>query len=359
MAGPSLPPKIPHQYLASKFPQGKDPTEASPVAKTAPITEWGKATIVLLVGSSTAGKTTVCNQVLEKSDPSVLPWDITGTDIERDGIINQQMDDHLMGFIKKDEEYKAWFDGVRPDYSQDRDVFQAILGDKITELPPGLKEEFEEHFKSFTPTLRGSELEKAIFDATFTRAMENSRRGIPTIIDIAPAHDKNIIEIFERFLREREKPFSCPTMTIQTHLAIPKLLERMIHRNATQPDKRDGLFPAQQYASMYGSTQSDDHLGELKREDVEKFIANFRKEAEADQIEKLMSDLGFSEGVDVINIGPKHLSDLLVNTETVESSADIAMDIVKRSTVNSEIPTRRHPVFRDVIPPPDKILPDE
>jgi hypothetical protein len=249
-----------------------------------------------------------------------------------------KMDAHLLKTVNDNPDFKKWFDSKlsMPEFNRERDVLDGVLKGTISGSPAGLRETLEQECND----------QKGLEELIFDLAMQNSLKGVPTLIDVVPTQAGDTVKRFENYLKAQG--FSAPTMTIQAHLALPKLQKRMQHRNETQQDKRESLFPANQYSRMYGSTTSDTHLGELKRADAESFIAKFGTKATEAQKQELLEGLGFSEGVDVVNIGPKQLSDILVNTDTPESASEIAQDIVSRSTVQSTTPTVPHPFIKIV-----------
>jgi hypothetical protein len=372
------------QYSSSVF-KSAQVNAVSSSTELPPITKRGSATIVLLLGTSTAGKSTICNKVLEKSKPVGLmtstkqeqnfvnfkinydskEWVVkadsetqtSGTSGDRKRVLTLEgegAETRTVEIDLKDQTVKVDGETIDdpessikvtklPVFTRDRDVLEGILLGTISDSPEGLQSTLQSQIQNFRPQMPSLKEQEYLM---FESAMENSLRGVPTLIDIVPTEEGNatVIQRFENYLKEQG--FSAPTMTIQAHLDLPKLKTRMLHRNATQSDKRDGLFPANQYSRMYGNTTSETHLGELKREDAESFIAEFGTKATEDQKKGLLEDLGFYEGVDTVNIGPKQLSDILVNTETPESVAEIAQDIVNRSTSQSTTPQGPHPFIQ-------------
>jgi len=269
-----------------------------------------------------------------------LPWEITGTDT----VIGELMDNYFLEKIQGSD-FEPWFNETleRDEITCPRDIFSPVLNEKelIVPTPEGLKDFLLEQG---WPKFSSEEQEHKVFDI----AIENSMKGIPTLIDVVPLRAGNYVQEFGNYLRE--KGFTCPTMTIQVHLPLPKLQQRMVHRNETPSDIRDGLFPAEQYTRLYGLTNEEEHLGTLTRADAESFIEQFGHSSTEEQNTKLLQDLGFTDDlVQSVNMGPKSLSDILVNTETEESSLAIAKDIVQRSTVQSFMQNEPHPDIRPLI----------
>ncbi|HEV8052216.1 MAG TPA: hypothetical protein VGP47_06965, partial [Parachlamydiaceae bacterium] len=174
-------------------------------------------------------------------------------------------------------------------------------------------------------------MELEMFDDVF----ELSRKGKHVILDAL-----NIEELSQHILTRN---FNGPIRTALTFCPFNVLSSRMEKRNKEAVEsgelsnQRIGEFPLMQFSEIYGKKERGQHTFEkLERKQVtQAFIENFDKRVASDrlrgrklpslkQIEKdrkelltkLLANLGFSEGVDVVKVAPKnqHLYKLFIDS---------------------------------------------
>ena len=369
--------------------------------------EIGKAPIVFLLGTSTAGKSTICEEIA-RQDLSLpveqrLGWFVWGNDLEMEAD-----EPRCRGYLEGNTKFQS----IENSFPEVMHIFSAIafgqVQDNATGKPiklPLLKEvksdddspstylplsdeEFDKGLGEFLAqtggrynegalrTLRslaqdnpGNFRERAGFtgnacaERMFDRAIENSRNGLPTIIDVVPNHNDGegggIIEHFKKY--SESKNFICPTNLTLVHVPVTELATRMGERNrqalaegGNPGNRRDGIFPFQQYASVFGARSEDGvplDREVLQRGDVHAAVYEFGrkgggrggerlwdmesqteaaleaikiakdKKNEKGEIEKgLLSRLGFKDREESIEVGTKVKADaeLLLQVLLVE-----------------------------------------
>lgn len=235
-------------------------------------TNHQNAPIVLLLGTSTAGKSTICHELLTQNqtlpEGQRLDWQVWGQDlaleeflkkaaeigIEMFGdderfkkIIDNGMTEsqtvHAVGRGElKDEESVKILKLVKTDqqdhaYPLDDKNFEEALeqfikdtegryaADQLRALK-SLAEEKREDFKAALPSLN---------EMMFERVIENSRQGEPTILDCVPVtfrengRDVGMPEKLQNFLAEKDH--QCQVHTSLVHVPIEELTKRMEARN--------------------------------------------------------------------------------------------------------------------------------
>jgi hypothetical protein len=121
---------------------------------------------------------------------------------------------------------------------------------------------------------------KSIFEESiFDKAIENSKNGKPTILDMVPS-GKDEVEEFKNYLAK--KNHNCPTFVAVVHVPVKELTQRMDERNKQAENEnsgnaRDGFFPFTQYAEIFGSnaTNPSQNLGTLSQVEVYQAIGKF------------------------------------------------------------------------------------
>lgn len=360
----------------------------------------GKATIVLLYGSSTAGKTTICKKLQEEGETLGLPWVVDGTDLafERLGLddLNEILDDHFSKVMAGDD-----FEEARKVLTVE-EIVQAVDTKKIVRVYLGEQSGIpaEQQVEKIYSSLGSDEQPKyskpiiqallsllakheniikdypppdPIMNDIMSCAIENSKRGVPTVLDFVPISGELISE-FEKHLEERN--FSCPTIVAIVHCPIHNLVDRMEERNrlARLPkteggredlnDLREGFFPYRQYARIFGASSGGVAepriIGSVTRADVLRAAEKFgeqeaattgagdmplKPKVEAEALD-LMRKLGFpeDESKESIDLVTRCYHDRIYNTETKGSTEQIAKDLCRLATTESFVPERRHPV---------------
>ncbi|MBP9778001.1 MAG: hypothetical protein KBD25_02335 [Rickettsiaceae bacterium] len=371
--------------------------------------ERGKATIVLLCGTSTAGKSTICKELVKQGSEQTKPlhWDHYGVDLAMNDPelkdlfeeINKMADKHFIAAISSNALNIEHLKRVQ-EKLDDRSIIIGImrkeieLGDQKINLTPqadidkqvddifsSLKVENREKYskdfiRSILQLVRNNQdldkdhpfkppeenhLETNMFD----RAIENSRKGIPTILDIVPMGG-NFVDKFEKHLAKRN--FSCPIIVALAHCSIGELTDRMDERNRLARlskveggredprDVREGFFPYMQYVEIFeaSSAKGARVVGSVRREDITRAAEKFgtapepgdmpiRPKGEKEALE-LMKKLGFPEDAESTKLVAKYYHDKIYNTEARESTREIAADLCRIATTESYVPAEPHPV---------------
>ena len=259
-------------------------TAESSVAKPLALKETGTGAVVFLIGTSTAGKSTICANLQEQD--SLLPpeerlnWQTWGDDMERQWLGN---------------------------------------------TPEGAR------------CLKTANTPKGYNERTFDRAIKASKAGqsmiLDTFLDHAPFEVNGKTQelvIWDHFKQYCEtKNFTCPSKVIFLHLPVPELTKRIIKRNEEaespggDPKNKRGSWAFWGYAQLFGSAEKGGtSLGQnLHRQDIYEAIysicpdegTKFKDMADQDEAillaqkesQKILKDLGFKDGVDSIALGTK------------------------------------------------------
>lgn len=341
------------------------------------------APIIFLLGTSTAGKSTVCEEILRQDQASEnLGFKIWGTDLESENDMTRCRD-----LLKDDDRFLA----IEPQFPN---VWKIVAGIYLGEVWDAESKEmltlkddkkFAESVDSFLEKTKGrynkealevlktlakenpnnfkekagltnEELNARIFD----HAIQNSKNGNPTILDMVPDFGgRDLIEDFKEHLAKRD--FACPTHTVLVHLPVKDLAERMDQRNkralaegGNSGDQRDGIFPFKQYATTFGVSAGDgsQDLGTLRQADIYQAVEKFGDEngvkirdmkvVAADDPEaehkskmrgvfatvregkKLLDQVGFEDGETSIILGAKVKADAIYDHSSIGSTAQIA-----------------------------------
>lgn len=187
------------------------------------------------------------------------------------------------------------------------------------------------HFKEVADLTDKGMRERA-FERAVDHAIENSKMGKPTILDMVPNPDgEDLVVAFEEHLAKRK--FTCPTHVALLHLPVAELTERMDQRNqkALEPggninDQRNEIFPFEQYASIFESS-AEGNLGSLRAEDIHQAIEKFGGTDEAKKLraeKELLDRLGFEEGQTSITVGAKVKADVVCEHSNAGSTVQIA-----------------------------------
>lgn len=176
------------------------------------------------------------------------------------------------------------------------------------------------------------------FERAVDHAIENSKNGKPTILDMVPnSEGGDMVAAFEKRLVERN--FTCPTRVALVHLSVADLTEIMDQRNqkalaagGNPNDQRNGIFPFQQYAAIFGaSAEEGSHgLGTLHSDDVHQAVEKFGNKDGAvrdREGKELLDRLGFAEGKTSITVGAKVKADVVFEHSSARATKQIAEDI--------------------------------
>jgi hypothetical protein len=357
-----------------------------PVSEKAPT----NAPIVFLLGTSTAGKGTICAKI--ESQDQLLPSEkqtgckVWGSDLESVEYLPtflKQAEEVGMEVFKDNEKFQALKEKITPVGAIIHGVGQDCFKDEISKKSLPLRslndQEFAEAANKFLENTEGrysrdtlfqlrelakeehENLGKALgeistpnmFERMVDRAIENSKKGIPTILDMIP----DGMEDFKKYLEE--KNFKCPIRTVLVHVPIPELAARMEERNKNAvaeggdlSNRREGMFPFQQYAKIFGAISEIGEkavLDRLSAVDVYKATEKFGDKggiriremsasvkdhksqmapvlATLQEGKKLLDKIGFEDGSPVLDVRAKVSADVIYD-HAKESTAAIAEKI--------------------------------
>lgn len=308
--------------------------------------------IILLYGSSTSGKTTICASLKKL----IHNLKIDGTD---SAFKRLEADDYdsILNFLS---EHKDQFSNL----SQMQNIFtipeicKGISNEAIKirnkdipllfDLEDGayekvLEETFgEQHLieKQAIITLRSiakkylDELFIAVHENMFDLAINTSTQGIPVVLDIIPHPAKTgefMVELFRSHLKSKNHTGKIHIALV--HCSVPRLSERMRNRNRNSlinddsENIRDKSFPFRQYSQLFGSDdRKSEYISVLKIEDAKKAIAPFCRDLA--EMEKIIEKIGFNNKSNKINIRAKCEYDQIYNSD-FQSSSEIAERIFK------------------------------
>ncbi|MBU6139995.1 MAG: hypothetical protein KGP29_00355 [Proteobacteria bacterium] len=270
------------------------------------------APIVFLVGTSTAGKSTICDKILLQ-DAGAHTCKIWGNDSQFDRNLNACRE--LLSGNQKFEEVKQYLGETLNEF----DVFVPMIGGSFIgrskdgnqtlhllregDLAPLEEEEFERNLADFMEKTEGRYDPKALRiirelaqenprdfrevasfgglslnDQIVEEAIRNSQQGVATILDVIPP-----IESFTD--RLREMGHECPVHIALIHVPLDKLTKRMEKRNedamsegGNPNNRRDGLFPHDQYGQLFGASDDGEQVGRLSAKSIHEAVEKFGEE---------------------------------------------------------------------------------
>ncbi len=295
--------------------------------------QYGMGDIVVLVGTSTAGKTSIIQAIKQlESDRLEDGGDLRGLaiDLKVMAKYNPNEIEILLRVMKTPLDVskaigsteRSWKIGLSSnEKSEAEEAIQRInkTGDSFSAKE---KEDIHSSFQN---------MELEMFDDAF----EYSRRGGNIIFDVLN------IDVLARHMLTRN--FNGPIRAVLTYCPFHVLSSRMEQRNKEAiesgelSNQRIGEFPLMQFSEIYTQKEKGEVAFErLTRKQVTKtFNENFDKGVEAARIEgrklpseeqlvidkkKLRADflanLGFKEGVEVVEVAPKNhqFYNLFINT---------------------------------------------
>jgi hypothetical protein len=340
------------------------------------------APIFLLLGTSTAGKTTISKKVQEENEklPTTqqFDWEITGQDSwqARNDLSNgKNIDAAFHRILKDDERFEALKDKFETFPETDaapkiRKLYFPIMTGVLNWAGESLNllddENFGSTLDSFIANTGGSfdretllnlqSLAKDKHDefsrvpdrvnawelmAIFDEAIENSKSGKPTIIDAVPlfADRRSAGEMLQSYMKE--KGHDCQTHVAVIHLPISDLLTRMEQRNLKaeemgKPEEvRKGFFPFAQYKDLFEAQKPDDargKVGEVTREVLTEAVDKFGGKS-SQRLAGLLDHFGFSrdaatEDEEPANLVSIYKYDSLHDSTSPESTDEIAKFIL-------------------------------
>jgi hypothetical protein len=308
--------------------------------------------IILLYGSSTSGKTTICASL--KKLIHNLKIDGTDSAFKR---LEADDSDRILNFLSVHQDQLS-------NLSQMQNIFtraeickgisnEAInIGNKEISLlfdledkayEKVLEETFgEQHLieKQAIITLRNiaknylDELFITVHKNMFDMAINTSTQGIPVILDIIPHPARSgqfMVDLFRSCLKSKNHTGKIHIALV--YCSIPQLSERMLNRNQNSllndnsENIRDKSFPFRQYSQLFRScNEKNEYIAVLKIEDAKKSIAPFCRDLA--EMEKIIEKIGFNNLSNKINIRAKCEYDQIYNSD-LQSSSEIAERIFK------------------------------
>ena len=256
----------------------------------------GKATIALLIGTSSAGKGTIIKEL--KRQDELLPegdrmeWQEDGLDLAdrrrseyfkmiKEGENETSLAD-LMNSFGEPEIAGTIFLGKLKVGDKDislidegANAYDSIKGlegldvDKYSEKNLQYLQKLAGKYHDPFQHMEGPTPEDNLMEVIFDQAIENSKDGKPTILDLIPLGDYDVVAEFNKYMES--KNFSCPSVIAVAHCDVSKIVEHMDSRNATgvQEEERDGFFPLDQYGQIYHAAKDGERpVGELTIQDI-------------------------------------------------------------------------------------------
>jgi hypothetical protein len=248
--------------------------------------EHGKATIVLLLGTSSAGKGAIIKELMKqdalKESAEQMNWHEDGLDLVQrrrplQNIHNEILASNPKGNSLVNELANAYgdinirasiFSGkVTDDFLKELNKEASDVASVRMKQMEGLIELFHKQFMDAKASYTG-----VVMEELFKIAVENSKKGIPTILDLVPIEDYDVVAEFNKYMSNHN--FSCPAIVAVAHCEVKDIVAHMDKRNAKgDPDeKRDGFFPLTQYGQMYRAVSKNDiskrQLGTVTTKDI-------------------------------------------------------------------------------------------
>lgn len=274
-----------------------------------------KTPIVFLLGTSTAGKTTICKEIINQSKENPVLKDkveIWGHDQESQKLFDKLGVDMLQDDnrftqitqISQTDIITAIYDGNFTDHKSGKTL--SFKEDEFAQNIDQFLKDTDNRYDLQTMTnLKGlaqdemasNSYKDAVMDlarqpekitkSAIDHAIENSKNGIATILDgvplgfmkeTEPTTDHRVVEKMEQYLKDQE--CTSPTQVALVHLHPNEMALRMAQRNieASAPggdkwDRRDGLsYYEAQYGQLFGKVNEDGQLldppQEIHRQDI-------------------------------------------------------------------------------------------
>ena len=296
--------------------------------------KYGMGDIVVLVGTSTAGKTSIIQALKQlESDRLEDGGDLRGFALDLKNL--KKYNPAELEILKK--VFKDSLDIPKAAFSKERPWKIGVSPQEKMEAEEAIQriqktgDSFSTHDQE--DMRRSSQnMELEMFDDAF----EHSRRGGNIIFDLLN------IDVFAQHIINRN--FEGPMRVVLTYCPFHVLSSRMDKRNGRAlengefSNQRIGEFPLMQFSEIYTQKKTQGQMGfeRLTREQViQAFDDNFEKGIEdarkmgrkiqpndKDKLRaELLENLGFKEGVDVVDVAPKnpHFYNLALDTSKLLS----------------------------------------
>ena len=352
------------------------------------------APIVLLLGTSTAGKTAISEEIQKKDqqlpESQRLNWEINGQDLwqQKNNLSNgKAIDAEFYKILENDNRFeglknvfeelpnkddapkirKLYFPIMTGVLNWEKESLNLLKKDGQSEAE--FKKEFDQNLDNFVEKTGGNFSKETLLSLQsitadkheefskvpekvdelqlreiFYEAIANSKNGKATIIDAAPLFkDRNAGDILKSCMEEKEH--NCPTHVALIHLSVPDLINRMDERNSMaeargKPEEiRKGFFPFNQYKGLFEAQKPDDEreiVGEVTRQNLTDAVDKFGQK-NPKILENLLNNFGFSkDNPNEIEQPVKLVSicpyDSFHDTKSRESTAQIADFIINESS---------------------------
>jgi CubicO group peptidase (beta-lactamase class C family) len=297
------------------------------------------AAIILVIGTSSAGKSVLINKIkaLDELRPEGerINWDENGVDMEGP----RQW--AALDPARKDSQFKSLLthtvneDGNRGKFTQsevDGLILNGTLlvGDAIISLSDKgvdigkfrqslsiedqskyteesilkLQNLTEKYHSLYEDTVERVSNVK-VMEAIFARAVENSKKGIPSLLDVVPWDYYDVMGKFKEYTSSHG--LSNVSSVVVAHCDIAQLTEHMDQRNAKADveERRDTTTPFKQYADMYQTCKErEDGIGSFTVQNLVDAVEKFGKKSDSKELKQL--EPGFL---------PQEVQDLLTKLE--------------------------------------------
>jgi hypothetical protein len=343
-----------------------------------PPAEAGK--IILLCGTSTAGKTSICNAAKVQASKAGHELIIDGADVasekawtescEIDGIEYLSAEKHFVNAMKAQANPSVVADAVKtfdartlavavtsrrnlgnPNVQQfdltPKEDIKAQAIEIYANLSPSNKEQYTaksiedllmiiRDCREFPPYPPLQQLNELMLD----RAVNRAKEGKSTILDMIgneTINDQSMIDHFQTKLRTASLPAETGTIAV-AHCPVDELIDRINTRNEAAPpeDVRMSFFPFDQYGATYKKAPShSEHAqqiaGVVKRQDIIN-AANIFGRGEADA-QPLLDKLGFVDGEESITVVSRVKCDAILQTKS-QTAEEIAITLCEQAFAN-------------------------
>lgn len=349
--------------------------------------------IILLCGTSTAGKTSICTALQTEARKTGQDWIVDGGDIAADKAWTEPCEiagskypsakEHLVTVLKKyaassvvDAAVEIF--GVRtlatavfsreklghpkidivdltpePDIkSQSLKIYETLSSENKAQYKPVDIENLliiirdcpkADAFLSQHPYPPLADLNKLMLE----RAITSAKRGESTIFDIIGNEvidEQRIVDQFHDRLKTAGLPPETGTV-VMIHCPVATLINRMDDRNRKaiaedrKDDVRNAFFPFGQYGELYEKAPAVPDftrpiVGVVTRHDITNAARKFGREVDATS---LLEKLGFTDGDESISVVSRLQSDVMFQTGT-QSPQQIAVCLCERSFTNTPAP---------------------
>ncbi len=346
------------------------PEESSPLGKPLIL-----APITILIGTSTAGKSTICDEIKHQNPDA--NWQVYGQDLALDDYLVEIVNDGCSDLLK--EIWASW-----PKTSEEmagnpqiRKILSAILSKNLNHKEANLSLKNPEEYAStidkfiensdglyvrelldnlFTLTqIKHEELSEKyskspnLLSKVFEKAIMNSKAGKPTLLDLAPTGGDPSLQLQESFKEFGGDDFFCKVTTAIIHVDPKTLGQRLQGRNdkareSGNIDDIRGISAFNQYRDLYRvAKDGEEALANVTAQDFYEAYERFAKDeikedgtpfTKKQKAEKTMEKMGFSsrdvESEDSIKITSRYPCDAVYQHD-VGSTSEIAERIIASS----------------------------